>query len=147
MISPIASRDLSVSEAHGRIPQQVLSQEDFLKLIVVQMTQQDPLNPMKETEFIAQMASFSALEQSKAMQQDMAAMRREQQLAQATGLIDREVMVAAQDGTFEMGVVSGVVVLEEAPKIVVNGRAYALSAVRSVTPATTNRSETEGVQS
>lgn len=147
MISPIANLDAAGREGSLRIPQQVLSQEDFLKLIVVQMTQQDPLNPMKETEFIAQMASFSALEQSKAMQQDMAALRREQQLAQATGLIDREVMVAREDGGFELGVVSGVVVLEGTPKIVVNGQAYALSVVRSVTPATVNRSETEGVQS
>jgi flagellar basal-body rod modification protein FlgD len=40
-----------------------VSQDKFLKLLVIQLSKQDPLNPMKNTEFMAQMAQFSALEQ------------------------------------------------------------------------------------
>ena len=37
--------------------------ETFLKLLTTQMTNQDPLKPMDSTEFVAQLASFSAVEQ------------------------------------------------------------------------------------
>lgn len=132
------------ADGASRLPQQTLNQDDFLKLIITQMAQQDPMNPMKDTEFISQMASFSALEQSKAMQQDMAALRVEQQLLQATGLLGREVVVQGGDGALALGIVSGVIVEGSIPHIVVNGAPYTLSELRSVTPAPTSSSTQEG---
>ncbi len=50
-------------EAETQKPLQTLDQDAFLKLLVMQMTNQDPLSPVEDREFIAQMAQFTALEQ------------------------------------------------------------------------------------
>jgi len=48
-----------------------LDKDTFLKLLVTQMQNQDPLNPMEDREFIAQMAQFSSLEQMQQLNENM----------------------------------------------------------------------------
>lgn len=50
-------------QAERKTGNSALGKDEFLKILMTQLQNQDPTNPMKDTEFIAQMAQFSALEQ------------------------------------------------------------------------------------
>ncbi|MFC4557120.1 flagellar hook assembly protein FlgD [Virgibacillus kekensis] len=51
------------SQKTERTPSPELGKDDFLKILMTQLQNQDPSNPMKDTEFISQMSNFSSLEQ------------------------------------------------------------------------------------
>ena len=108
---------------------QSLNQADFLKLLVTQMTSQDPLNPQSDTAFAAQLAQFSALQQSSNMATDMSSL-------QANSLIGRTVTVssATNGDQQDSGVVSGVSINSGTPQILVNGQLYSLNQISSISP-------------
>ena len=128
------TNSVSTGSVPDRLPIQTLGQNDFLKLLVTQMTSQDPLNPQKDTEFIAQMAQFSALEQSKAMQADMAQLRTQQQIVQASELIGKTVELQLAPNVTARGIVSAVQINDGTPNLVVNGQPYELNRVRLIQP-------------
>jgi flagellar basal-body rod modification protein FlgD len=55
--------DQSAQQAAAGKSSQQLGQADFLKLLVTQLQNQDPMNPMDNQQFVAQLATFSSLEQ------------------------------------------------------------------------------------
>ena len=63
----------------------------FLKLLVAQMKNQDPTNPMDSTQYMAQLASFSQVEQSVQMNTKLDLMLQSSALAQADSLIGRTI--------------------------------------------------------
>jgi len=107
---------------------QTLTQANFLQLLVTQMSSQDPLNPQSDTDFAAQLAQFSALQQSQAMSQGMSVL-------QANSLLGEMVTVAPADGSAPItGQVSAVQIQSGAPAVLVNGQTYSLSQVAAIAP-------------
>ncbi|MEI3604600.1 flagellar hook assembly protein FlgD [Pseudogracilibacillus sp. SE30717A] len=51
------------NQSIDRTPNPNLGKDEFIKILMTQLQNQDPLNPMDDKEFIAQMATFSQLEQ------------------------------------------------------------------------------------
>lgn len=68
-----------------------LGKDDFLKLLVAQLSHQDPLDPMEDREFIAQMASFSELEQMTNLNDTMTNFASGQMLSQYAPLVGKNV--------------------------------------------------------
>ncbi len=118
----------------SRTPQKALGQNDFLKLLSVQFQKQDPMKPMEDTAFIAQMAQFSALEQSTAMAKDLTAMRADQTRAAANSYLGHRVTVGTTDGSHVTGDVTAIDASGTEPKLIVGGKSHSLSAVLRVEP-------------
>ncbi|UOE92835.1 flagellar hook assembly protein FlgD [Alkalihalobacillus sp. LMS39] len=75
-------------------PGNIMGKDDFLKLLITQLQNQDPLNPMEDREFIAQMAQFSSLEQMTNMStaiQQFVKTQTSQNLVQHSELIGKKV--------------------------------------------------------
>lgn len=107
-----------------------LGKNAFFELLVTQLKYQDPLSPMDNTEFIAQMAQFSSLEQMENMNASMSQFLRVQSLSEGASLIGRTVeTINSQTGetitgevkkvTFEEGYMFAH--LEDDTKIIVDG--------------------------
>ena len=63
--SYVNSSSSGYADGSTRLPAKTLSQNDFLKLLVTQMSAQDPLNPKGDLDMAAQMAQFTSLEQTR----------------------------------------------------------------------------------
>ncbi|MEC8929751.1 MAG: flagellar hook capping FlgD N-terminal domain-containing protein [Verrucomicrobiota bacterium] len=129
-----------------RVPMKTLGQNEFLELLVTQMRNQDPMKPMSDTEFIAQMAEFSNLEQTKAMSSDITKLRQGNDFQQGTGLLGRYVRLSLGDSGFTNGVVTDLDVKDGEARIIVGDKAYTLdqvTAVRAESPETEEQTTTE----
>lgn len=134
-ISPttsVGNQTQAATATSSRLPKQTLGQEDFLKLLVAQLTTQDPLSPQKDTEFIAQMTQFNTLEQSRGMMDNLSQMRADQEFSRANGLLGRQVEIQTGPDLTARGVVKAVQVVDGQPKILVGGELYDLNQVNSV---------------
>ena len=74
-----------------------LGKDAFLKLLVAELSNQDPLNPMEDREFISQMATFSSLEQMQNMNSTLTSMS-EANKFNAVQYIGKAIAFTAGDG-------------------------------------------------
>ena len=84
---------------------QALGLQDFLKILLTQLTHQDPLKPMDNQSFMAQMAQFTSLEQSQRLNERVQQLIDDQAALHSVGLIGRVVLVATSIGV-QSGTVS-----------------------------------------
>ena len=126
-----------VAPGSARAPKQVLGQEDFLKLLTVQFSSQDPLKPMEDTSFIAQMANFSSLEIMNNMRASMANLSNSQQLSAAQLLLGKDVEVLDEDNNRATGMVSAVFMDGDKTMIRVGSRDYDVASVSRIQMNTT----------
>ena len=118
-------------------PQQdFLGKEAFLQLLVTELSNQDPLNPMDDREFIAQLVQLSTLEQMTSLNTGLEIL----QLIQATGFVGKGVEALTLDGSHVVGTVTEVKFTGSEPLLIVEDTAITLDEVISVFPAD---SETE----
>ena len=114
----------------GRKTSNVLGKDDFLKLLITQLQNQDPTSPMENTEFISQMAQFSSLEQMTNMSSSFSKMAAYISSSEATATLGKTVELDIGN-TNVQGIVEGAT-RGENPQILVNGMYYSMDKIRAV---------------
>lgn len=130
-----------------------LGKDDFLKLFITRLRYQNPLEPVNDEQFIAQMAQFSSLEQMQNMNASLTELLKSEKdgqdalqlllaiqsqtnqlstLNQAVTLLGKEVTVSV-GGTSIKGTVDKVVSEQGFPKLVIDNQRYSLDQVVEVT--------------
>lgn len=93
-----------------------LGQDAFLKLLITQIQMQDPLEPLSATEYVAQLAQFSVVEQLQATNLHLGILYQAQAVSQAVLLIGKHIETA--DGSVT-GLVEAVIFTDGQPKLIV----------------------------
>jgi len=106
----------------ARQPQQNLGKDDFLKILITQLSYQDPTAPMEDKEFIAQMAQFSTLEQMTGMAKDFSKLTSMLMGNEASSALGKGVEIIEGERSV-LGVVQAVT-RGETPEVLVNGNFY-----------------------
>ena len=82
--------------------------QDFLRILTTQLNNQDPLKPMDNAQFVAQMAQFTALQEQQTTNDKLDTLLGVQAATQSVGLLGRTISIAAQDGSSQQGLVTAV---------------------------------------
>ena len=134
--SEVAKNQLTIDNfnkslvVNGRTASQELGKDDFLKLLITQLANQDPLKPMENTEFIAQMAQFSSLEQMTNMSTGFTQLANMLSSSEAVSTVGKTVQIADGDN-----VITGTVEATtrgENPMIVVDSNLYSMEQVQRI---------------
>lgn len=87
-----------------------LSMDDFMKLLITEMQNQDPLEPMSNAEMLQQIGQIRGIGATDQLTRTLTSLSNSQELVTASNLIGREVQALADEGTEVNGVVDRVTV-------------------------------------
>lgn len=120
--------DFKIDNVSNRVN---LGKDDFLKLLITQLRYQDPTNPMKDKEFISQMAQFSALEQMTNMSKSFEKLSSSLGIRRDLDLLGKVIKFQHGDGEVVKGRVTNIKT-GTIPQVMVNGNYYVYKNILSV---------------
>lgn len=104
--------------ANDAVAQRTIGQDEFLRILLTQLRFQDPLEPVDNREFIAQLAQFSALEINRQQSEKVDTLLAMESANQALALIGRNVEVGAAGGS-SVGEVTAIAFKDGEPRLTV----------------------------
>jgi len=115
-------------------PTKELGKEAFLKILVTQLQNQDPTQPMQDGEFITQMSQLSVLEQLSNLNQSLSSfLQSNNNLSQYSTMLDKRVTwTNSETGGQESGVVTGVLYKNNAVYFKIGDQEIESTAILSV---------------
>jgi flagellar basal-body rod modification protein FlgD len=113
-------------------PNGILGKDDFLKLLVAQMQNQDPMNPMDDNQTMSQMAQFSTVEGITNLNTAVDNQNFSNQVSQSVELLGKTITWLNADGTTGTGVADKVTVDGSSIDIDVDGQTVSPGSIMSV---------------
>jgi flagellar basal-body rod modification protein FlgD len=126
----VSSFNKTLNDGKGAKANAALDKNDFLKILITQLSHQDPTQPMDDKAFIAQMAQFSSLEQMTNMSDGLTKVANLVAKSQAVSLLGNAVDVS-NGGETVSGIVQEVTG-GDFPQILVNGQYYDAAQVQKI---------------
>ncbi|HEX3831436.1 MAG TPA: flagellar hook capping FlgD N-terminal domain-containing protein [Solirubrobacteraceae bacterium] len=99
-----------------------LGENDFLQLMMMQLQNQDPLNPSDPTQYLSELANFSTLEQETNIASSSATTASEQSTAAALGLLGHTVSYTDSSGATQSGAVTKIDFTSSGPALTIGGQ-------------------------
>ena len=112
-LAPVSATNNQASSAFG------LDFQSLLRIILTQLTYQDPLKPMDNFQFVSQLAQFSQLQQSQSLNDQITNLLAAQAAMQGTSLLGRTVDFTSTAGAVSSGLVKAVSFANGRPEITV----------------------------
>src|SRR5688500_18973223 len=110
-----------------------LKTEDFIKMMITQLRNQDPMEPAKNQELLAQMSQIGQLQSATTLQESLQGMVAQNQIGSAAGLIGKSVDGLDANDDPVAGVVTSVRVEKDGVKLELdNGKMLPLGRVTSI---------------
>jgi flagellar basal-body rod modification protein FlgD len=122
----------NTSSSTGALPTNGLGGQDFLQLLVMQLKNQDPLNPIDDQNFISQMAQLSSLEATNQVSDRVGQMVTNQQQLGAVALVGRDVEYTDSTGSTVQGKVSSLRLGGASPMLRINDQDVPLDQIQAV---------------
>lgn len=135
----------NVQAAASKTSSDTLGKDQFLSILVTQLRNQDPMQPLQDKDFIAQMAQFTSVEQLMNMSTELTLMR--QNIGSASSLIGKSIEWNEYDDAGEIvtksGVVDSIVSKDGVLYAAVGATEVALDYVTSISETSEETSETD----
>jgi flagellar basal-body rod modification protein FlgD len=112
-----------------------LNVDDFLKLMIAELQNQDPLNPLDNAQFLSQIATIREIGATLALSKTLDAVLLGQNVSSAASLMGKQVAAVGDSGNSVVGVVERVTIAGNDVKVVVRGESVRLTNVREILSA------------
>ncbi|AIQ64449.1 flagellar hook capping protein [Paenibacillus stellifer] len=141
-----SSNVANVNSSTNKTGSSTLGKDQFLKILITQLQNQDPMQPMEDKEFIAQMAQFSSVEQLMNISTQLNTLN--QSLGAVSGLIGKNVSwLDASTSLEQSGIVDSIVVSSGVQYAIVGKDKIALTDITKIQNADTAASTESGSSS
>lgn len=110
-----------------------VAKSEFLNLLTIQLKNQDPINPVKQEDFISQLSQFSMLEEIESLNTSFEQVLRIEQLNQGIQLVGKEAeYINTETGARESGTVEQLFADQGPVDLLINGERVSIALVSGV---------------
>ena len=109
-----------------------MSMSDFLKLMITQLQNQDPSQPLTNSDLFNQIGQLESIESSSRLNDTLQSLSLSQGLSNAGALIGKDIQGLDDNGAQASGQVAGVVITDGSPKLIVGNQSVSLSNVQQI---------------
>jgi flagellar basal-body rod modification protein FlgD len=109
-----------------------LTPDDFLKMLITELQNQDPTNPTDNSQILQQISEMSSITATTSLTSSLNAMLTEQNLSAASALVGKSVQGLADDGSTASGIVDSVTIDNGTPTLNIGQQTMSLSNIQQI---------------